>query len=811
MRSGRHLSPAPSAAAEIFEATVAVVQAPPGMDGVGVITTAARQAQIDPVLLVPAEPLSLDSGEAGETGDAARAAALTALVEDEAERHPAADGTVALVLTRTAPWSLADQRVVARIARRLPAMRLILVTGTVEAFPVAPGVVLFAGRDLILTRAEAIEFLSARGVGLTPQTADALTDLTGGWPGLLEVAANALQQWPVATEAALDIAAHAVHQEVRRRLVPWLPRPWNTTVAHLAIAGPTSPAELAAARPEGPLPIADLVRHGLAGPQPGDPEHLRLLAPLGAVVVEEFRRGSPDALASLTEQVADLRLALGSGDCGLGLAHRSGDWGRCIRILDTHHTTLLSAAPASLVRDVLQDLPTAALADHPALRDHAAILGLPVPPPALNGFGAGAGAASSSSANPARRLVEAALAVARRRRDADIDDALAIIARSEDLARSVDPAVTGAALPIYHLSVGYTRLVAGDDAGAVRSLQSGWNERARAAPGQAHATAFYLALRHALRGEHEEAAAWSRVADQNRRPLRGSPLDTRPIAGLLDALRSIDAIAPRTAVAADACVAQNDPRWIFHAWATSLTALTERRPADALAALASPPPGSLFGLHQTLVATGRANAHLALGQGTSAAAELEIFGEHDLRTTVSRARLALLSGDLAGAVAESTGALTIQGPALRGRIELALIHAAALAGSGDAAGATRVAGRALELVRLNGHPRALLTLPGVHAERLTHLVEGLGPELDEAYRRAPGPMYPDRVTIVQLTDRERAVLRALVGTGGQEALAQVLHVSRNTVKSQLRSLYTKLGVHSRDEALAAARRQRLLD
>lgn len=61
-----------------------------------------------------------------------------------------------------------------------------------------------------------------------------------------------------------------------------------------------------------------------------------------------------------------------------------------------------------------------------------------------------------------------------------------------------------------------------------------------------------------------------------------------------------------------------------------------------------------------------------------------------------------------------------------------------------------------------------------------------------------------RITPVELTAREAAVLRALHEVTTIDALAERLFVSRNTVKSQLRSLYRKLGVHSRADAILRA-------
>lgn len=57
---------------------------------------------------------------------------------------------------------------------------------------------------------------------------------------------------------------------------------------------------------------------------------------------------------------------------------------------------------------------------------------------------------------------------------------------------------------------------------------------------------------------------------------------------------------------------------------------------------------------------------------------------------------------------------------------------------------------------------------------------------------------------VALTTRERAVLEALAAHRSRADLAHALHVSENTIKSQLRSIYRKLGVTQRGEAINRA-------
>jgi LuxR family transcriptional regulator of spore coat protein len=62
-----------------------------------------------------------------------------------------------------------------------------------------------------------------------------------------------------------------------------------------------------------------------------------------------------------------------------------------------------------------------------------------------------------------------------------------------------------------------------------------------------------------------------------------------------------------------------------------------------------------------------------------------------------------------------------------------------------------------------------------------------------------------RTTTGSLTRRERVVLSNLTEEVTLEQIASKLYVTRNTVKSQVRSVYRKLGVSTRAEAVEWAR------
>jgi DNA-binding CsgD family transcriptional regulator len=62
----------------------------------------------------------------------------------------------------------------------------------------------------------------------------------------------------------------------------------------------------------------------------------------------------------------------------------------------------------------------------------------------------------------------------------------------------------------------------------------------------------------------------------------------------------------------------------------------------------------------------------------------------------------------------------------------------------------------------------------------------------------------DRIRAPDLTEREYAVLRLLVRAETNEAIAQALGISPNTVRTHVHNVLTKLNVHSRAGAIASA-------
>jgi LuxR family maltose regulon positive regulatory protein len=66
------------------------------------------------------------------------------------------------------------------------------------------------------------------------------------------------------------------------------------------------------------------------------------------------------------------------------------------------------------------------------------------------------------------------------------------------------------------------------------------------------------------------------------------------------------------------------------------------------------------------------------------------------------------------------------------------------------------------------------------------------------------------VLFEELTDRELSILRMLPGTATQREIVAALFLSINTVKAYNKSLYRKLGVGGREDAVRTARKLGLI-
>lgn len=177
---------------------------------------------------------------------------------------------------------------------------------------------------------------------------------------------------------------------------------------------------------------------------------------------------------------------------------------------------------------------------------------------------------------------------------------------------------------------------------------------------------------------------------------------------------------------------------------------------------------------------------------------------------VPRARMAAIVGDHARVHAEVTGYGWSAELSPRDQAELAVI----LAGSAWAVGDRSLAGESfVRAGRLAAEIATLVPFAGMRRDAF----DALSAELPDALAaedvqrvRAVREVYPREGTLVALSPRETAVLRALDEHPRLVDVAAALSVSVNTVKKQVAAVYAKLGVNDRQAALMTARREGLL-
>ena len=285
----------------------------------------------------------------------------------------------------------------------------------------------------------------------------------------------------------------------------------------------------------------------------------------------------------------------------------------------------------------------------------------------------------------------------------------------------------------------------------------------------------------------------------------------------------------------------------FYRVAEAILALEESDATRAAEQVAAFQPHRATSEHWTVMASVEALVALALGRAALGSAQLESLVElrgregqsGAARRALSRARCLLLLGqgethaakDVIHKDARDDGFETIVERArialVEGRPEdtLRILGRTRTAPSSARLRAEAAALRAAALLRSGGEGAALPDVPSLAAllhDRGLRLPLALLPPADgaavqELLRRADvgtiepvESVLPDVETAPALTTRELVVLRALASGRPLPAIAGDLGVSLNTVKTQAKSVYRKLGAAGRDEAVAAGITRRLL-
>ncbi|HWI30587.1 MAG TPA: LuxR C-terminal-related transcriptional regulator [Microbacterium sp.] len=317
---------------------------------------------------------------------------------------------------------------------------------------------------------------------------------------------------------------------------------------------------------------------------------------------------------------------------------------------------------------------------------------------------------------------------------------------------------------------------------------------------------------HALEGDIPEARYYVDLIRRRRWPkerLDGYQGTFYRVAEALIALEESDPVRAAEHIEVFGPHRATSEHWLAMATVEALVALRAGRAAAGLARLESfvllrGREGHNAASRRALTRV-RVLLHLALGDTHTAKAVLHRDAPEDrFETVVERARVALVE-DRPGDTVRILSQTRIAPTTPRLRAAAAALRAAALHRTGGASAAEGET-RALAAQLLDRQLRLPLTfLPPADIHALRELFPEEASEL-----RSVQSALTDRTPPPDLSTRERVVLRALASGVPVSAIAAQLSVSPNTVKTQLKSIYRKLGVTGRDEAIAVAVAKRLL-
>jgi len=514
----------------------------------------------------------------------------------------------------------------------------------------------------------------------------------------------------------------------------------------------------------------------------------------------------------------DLARWLSENDQALAAAQHAvlaSDWD-LLDSIRARHGSMLTMTHSTTYRELLETVPEEILLRYPGLQLSKSLISsrtdrrLPATVRQIGGALASMSAARNArgaQVTPLGRLWSLGVVMILNRlsgKDAAALDAAGEVSRAIDELSRDDRDSAASYVALAHSHIAITRLHTGDNLGALHHAQLDLEAAERY--GNEFEAVHALALGGwalALQGDVRQAEQWLERARNTPRPdgWQDSYAGTGfRLAEAILALERFDADEAERHIRALDYHAPTIEHWPLMASVESMIALTRSTATDGLAALnaAANTRGRrrLFGHLTSVIASARATLNSALGDSRAAHA-IDSSDASNPVVRIAQARVALVDGQferalvLAQLPSGMTGTTRLTAEAL-------LIRALAAHGLG----ATQASAEALAdvevLLKRTGLRQPLMLVP---RDLLADAIHAAGSSISLTD-------IPDRFgvsrSVAALTPRELIVLQHLAVRGNLDAIAQELVVSRNTVKGQVSSLYRKLGVSNRAEALVVA-------
>jgi len=679
--------------------------------------------------------------------------------------------------------------------------------------------------DLAFTVEETTTLLRDAGPERSDSECEAVCRALGGVPTLVSAATAVARSRPqrLIDSRGLPTPASArlVRTYVENRLdeLDDAHREFAFSVAAAHSVTAERAAELTgAADPEAAL--ATLAAAGLVIDSPfQDPRTWRWPDAVRSCVLDISRREHPGRVDALLVELARAHRDAGRPAEASIYAVEAGDWETAVAIVEESWARMVDSSFDVLVK-VLRQIPDQELGDHPSVQagralftqmlDEHSILhaSLPADPDELTELGKTPGAAQAAYVATVQTLTL--------RVSGEFGEAARLTLLLRPLVHSIlehRPDDLGPQLPLLRVQWAITLQLAGH-------LTESTTVFRRAYRGAYAANIAFViqnaagssALNWAVTGDNPRAREWLRI-ESNAEPTEGRWGEMVKVGG-----RVASALVHLDSLELDRAVGYLDelgvPRvseelWGFVAYCRAYYNLAAGNAYDGLTEL-----HRLIASHHDLFDRGafsrillgaaEIDLQLALGNGNLARALAEESPQNHPMLVVTNARVELFTGHPEVALKKLKRVPWTECGFPRAHVEALLVEASAHLDLDEKDAAVRSWQRACTLAEALGNRRAFTTLAEGAAGRLAELGGLTVP--DEAI----GSVFTEPVTHVELSRRETDVLELLALGSTHADIAKKLFVSHNTIKTQLRSIYRKLGVHTRVEAIGRARDLRLL-
>lgn len=686
--------------------------------------------------------------------------------------------------------------------------------------------------DLLYTRADTDRLHSVRGTRLRPTELDRVHRRVRGVPALEAVIHTATRDFvdgPGRSTRLDRIVTLALSRYVQSKILanPQIPCAADGLLLQLVCAreltgdsvrflvGTTSPDEILAS-----LDLTGVLSRRLDA----DGTRWRFVPAIRDVLLTIAQNTGIDT-GSIMRALGRFHCDRGEPVLALPLFVDAGDWDTVVTMIERNWIGIATECPAVL-REALNRLPAEVIADRPGIRLGRILCDLPAAGSTMNDLQVPPEvyAAAGSDGTHTQQLAVGCLKSMILRSCGDIDAAVAHTRGLDHLGELItadEREHVLSLMPVVRLHWAITYLLGGLFDEATVELRLAYvDATARGIGFVARIAAAFTALTWALVGETGRARTWLDL-EQGQSTVIDNWLGGRAHVAVLTAraLVGVDVLDLDTAgraLAELADIDEGEELWGFVAYARSRYALFTGRARLGLIEL-----HRIVAANRTLFRSGAAvelliaaeiDLRLACGEGNIALVLSDRVEPDGPWVSISVLRRQLLVGDLAAALSTSRRVDWMARHHPRAHLGCCLAEAAASLALGDHRSAARAWEEARQVSAMTGMVASIGELP----ERTVDALEALcSDQVGDAAELAPartvlGTVFPERVSLVQLSERERVILDELARGRTVRDTATALFVSVNTVKTQQRSLYRKLGVHTLRDAIDTARKLGLI-